>query len=28
MKPIRHPRLGAHFDRFERGSYVPRRQTN
>ncbi len=28
MKPIRHPQLGAHFDRFEKGAYVPRRQTN
>lgn len=28
MKPIRHPKLGAHFDRFEKGAYVPRRQTN
>lgn len=28
MKPIRHHLLGAHFDRFERGAYVPRRPTN
>jgi heat shock protein HspQ len=28
MKPIRHPLLGTHFDRFERGLYVPRRITN
>ncbi len=28
MKPIRHPQLGAFFDRFERGHYVSRRPTN
>ena len=28
MEPVRHPLLGAHFERFERGAYVPRRQAN
>ena len=28
MEPVRHKLLGEHFDRFEKGAYVPRRQTN
>lgn len=28
MAPIQHPMLGVHFDRFEKGSYVPRRRAN
>lgn len=28
MKPIRHRLLGTHFDRFEKGAYVSRRQAN
>ena len=28
MEPIRHPLLGAHFDKFEKGVYVPRRRAN
>lgn len=28
MEPIRHPLLGAHFERFEKGAYVSRRATN